>query len=285
MSPIGRIFIVLNLILAALFLGWASHALGTTEDYKGQLEAEKTAHVATQTQADKDKEERDTTIAALQDQVRSTTESQKLVTADKERFETQLSEEKRRNEQMQGNLTTISNTLNDYNDTIRQLETTKDGLVERAHEAEGERDDAVAQAAAAEQARRDAEEAKAGSDQQIADLEVERTGLQDQVSQLETQKAMIMELTGMEASDLVAVPKIDGQILDVRLDLAPGLVMLNVGGNQQVKRGYTFEVWQGSQYKGQVRVVDVQGDVCSALVANTVAGTTIRQGDRASTIL
>ena len=36
MSAIGRIFIVLNLILAAAFLGWASNALGTVEDWKGK---------------------------------------------------------------------------------------------------------------------------------------------------------------------------------------------------------------------------------------------------------
>ena len=41
MSPIGRIFIVLNLILSAAFLGWAANALATTEDYKQQLQDER----------------------------------------------------------------------------------------------------------------------------------------------------------------------------------------------------------------------------------------------------
>ena len=49
MSPIGRIFIVLNLILAALFLGWASLNLATSHEYKGKLEAEEVAHQTTKT--------------------------------------------------------------------------------------------------------------------------------------------------------------------------------------------------------------------------------------------
>jgi hypothetical protein len=285
MSPIGRIFIVLNLILAALFLGWASHALGTTENYRTLLAEEETAHKATEVAAAEEKDQLDTTINALEDQTRATREERNLLQADKERLETQLSEEKRSNEQMHGDLTSIRATLNDYNDTIRQLEASKDGAVERAHEAEGERDDATAAAQAAEQLQRDAEDAKRGSDLRVTDLEGQRTGLQDQVTQLETHLAMVFEMTGLSVQSLVSVPKIDGQVLDVRMDLAPGLVMLNVGKNQKVERGYTFEVWHGSQYKGQVRVADVQGDVCSALVVNAVEGTMIRQGDSASTIL
>ena len=38
MSPIGKIFVILNLFLAAAFLGWASSALATNQNYKSQLE-------------------------------------------------------------------------------------------------------------------------------------------------------------------------------------------------------------------------------------------------------
>ena len=44
MSPIGRIFIVLNLLLSAAFLGWASNALGTSQDWKTQAERWTQAH-------------------------------------------------------------------------------------------------------------------------------------------------------------------------------------------------------------------------------------------------
>ena len=55
MSAIGRIFLVLNLILAALFLGWASTSLATSAEYKQKYEDEERAHQATQALMDTDK--------------------------------------------------------------------------------------------------------------------------------------------------------------------------------------------------------------------------------------
>ena len=169
--------------------------------------------------------------------------------------------------------------------TINKITAEKDAAVAAQNDAENERDDAVAQAQDAEQAKRDAEEAKAAADQQIADLEAEKVGLQDEVSRLDTHLAMVLEKTGLTVPELLATPKIDAQVLDVRLDLAPGLVMLNVGKDKEVKRGYTFEIWRGRQYKGQVRVENVQDNICSALVMSAVPGTTMSQGDRAATFL
>ena len=38
MSTIGRTFSVLNLVLAALFLGWAANTLNSSQDYRDQLQ-------------------------------------------------------------------------------------------------------------------------------------------------------------------------------------------------------------------------------------------------------
>ena len=54
MSPIGRIFTVLNLILAAAFLGWASNTLATSKQFKDKYETEKTAHDATRQEKDEE---------------------------------------------------------------------------------------------------------------------------------------------------------------------------------------------------------------------------------------
>ena len=71
----------------------------------------------------------------------------------------------------------------------------------------------------------------------------------------------------------------------LHIDTDPGLVLLNVGRNSGVKRGYTFEIFRGNQYKGRVRVENVQDTFCSAIVTGVNEGRTISQGDRASTIL
>ena len=43
MSTIGKVFIVLNFILSAAFVGWALNTLATTEEYKKQLADAKTS--------------------------------------------------------------------------------------------------------------------------------------------------------------------------------------------------------------------------------------------------
>ena len=69
------------------------------------------------------------------------------------------------------------------------------------------------------------------------------------------------------------------------LTCSPGLVMLNVGADNNVQRGFTFEIYRGSTYKGKVRVENVQGKYCSAVIIDSRPGTTIAQGDRAATNL
>ena len=285
MSPIGRIFIVLNLILSAAFLGWASNALATVEDYKGQLEQASTDHAAAL-------KEKDDEISALNVANNDLSEAQRRFRTERDSaqgnadsLQTQLDEEKRRNDKLEANLAEIQATLGDYNATITQLSGEKDRAIERAHEAENERDDAVTSSQAAEMAKRDAEEAAQQAQTRIADLEVERTRLTDDVASLNTRLQVLVDQTGVDVSEIMVQPQIEGAVLDVRMDLAPGLVMLNVGASHDVKRGYTFEIYRGGQYKGQVRVENVQDNISSAIITRSVPGTSIAQGDRAATQL
>ena len=63
-----------------------------------------------------------------------------------------------------------------------------------------------------------------------------------------------------------------------------GLVALNVGSAAGVKRGMTFEIFNGRTYKGQVRVENVHENMCSALIVGTPTAA-IGQGDSAATNL
>lgn len=283
MSPVGRIFIVLNLALAAAFLGWASNALSTNEDWRGQFKEANTAHEAAVTDLEGQ-------IGKLRADLSQAQDESSERSRERDRFEAQyndsqanLAQAGTENQGLRGSVDSISATLKDYDDTISQLNSDKDRAVERANDAEGQRDDATDGAAAAEQARRDAVDAQRIAQTRIGDLEAERTGLQDSVAMLETRLQVIMDVTGTNWEDIVAQPDIDAAVLGVRHDLAPGLVMLNVGKTAGVKRGHTFEIFHGTTYKGQVRVENVQADLSSALIVRAVEGTTMEQGDSAST--
>lgn len=281
MSPIGRIFLVLNLILSAAFLGWASNSLAQTENFKQKL-TQKETELADAKKAS------EAEIADLNTQLRSKTQeaSDRLQERDgardeSNRLQTSLGSEKSEKEKLFADVTRIQATLGDYQGTIDRLTSEKDQANQRREEAEEARDEAVAAQQAAEQAQRNAEDVQKDLERQIADLETERKSLTDQVASLDTKLAMIVEQTGVSLSSLAPQEKVDGSVLAV--DAKTGLVMLNVGSEQGVKRGYSFDVWSGNQYKGQVVVQNVQPNMSSATIKSPVQGTQIRQGDLAST--
>jgi len=285
MSAIGRIFIVLNLILAAGVVGWASNALGTVEDYK-QQKADLTAEMNTKLA------EKDAKIAGLESEKNALTDNGRTYREERDDARTRVTEleglladAQRTNSEMQGRLAKIDATLGDYNSTIASLTQQKDAAVQRAHEAERQRDTEKGNAEAAELARRDAAGAATSANQQIADLNAQVAALESQGSRLDTQLATAAAVYGFDLGDVSDVPHIEAAVLRASFDSEPGLVMLNVGSNNDVKRGYTFQIFRGGTYKGEVRVENVQADFCSAVITGMNPGTTMAQGDRATTLL
>lgn len=285
MSAIGRIFIVLNLVLAAAFVGWAASANGTTENWKQKYNDEVAAKADALAEKDAEISDLRNQNSTLEDGQRQFREERDDAQARVKELEGALADAKRQNADLGGKIAEINATLGDYNQTIAQLSQEKDAAVQRAHEAEQARDEAQDAAQAAELAKRDAEEAAAQAAMRIADLEKENASLSDQVSSLETEISTLVAITGVSRNQFEAVPEIEGAVLEASSDKGTGLVVLNVGKDKGVKRGYVFHVYRGSQYKGEVRVENVQDRFCSAVVVGTANGREIAQGDRATTIL
>ena len=125
--------------------------------------------------------------------------------------------------------------------------------------------------------------ARAAAEDTIANREREVTSLADAKGQLEIDLQALIEYTGVSVAEIANMPLIDGAVLGINTSVAPGLVSINKGTADGVKRGFTFEVYQGGTYKGRVRVVEVQGNMCVAEVVKTVDGRSISQSDSAST--
>jgi hypothetical protein len=286
MSSIGKIFIVLNLILSAAFVGWAANALGKTEDL-----TQKVADVT----AEKDKaiNEKEDEISKLKIEKNQLMDAQRTLREERGQFEVtsqrlqgEYDDQKRRNDQLESQITKVQATLNEYKDMIAQMGQEKDRAIERAHEAERARDAAKDEAQKAELARRDAEEAQKNAETRIGDLEGDKVALMEKASDLQLRLDALINRTGIPANQVEPVPLIQASVLGVRYDKSgPGLVMLNVGKDKQVKPGYTFQIYRGSTYKGQVRVEDVEDFICSAVIIGGPQKGSIAQGDSASTNL
>ena len=283
MSPIGRIFIVLNLILAALFLSWAAHNVATSNDFKTKYDSEVQSHSDTKselegqisqlranldtksTEADSFRSERNDAQAAVE-----------RIQGENAKLQRQVSEAVATNEKNAG-------AISDIQGTLSQIESAKDEAVSARREAENERDGALNSAQEANSRSEDLAAANAELSKTINDLQAQIVAFQGQVSQLDTQLATLVDVTGVSYKDIAAQAQIDASVLQALYDMKPGLVALNVGSTHGVKRGYTFEVYDGTVYKGQVRVENVRDDMCTALILRTEKGQIIKAGDKAST--
>jgi|SRR5262245_17833003 len=281
MSTIGKVFIILNLLLSAGFLGWSANALSHAEDYKAQLAAAKKSSEEALAAKQKEVDDRTVELNAVTDQQRQFREQRDTAQTEADRLKTQLEELKRSSDTMQGNLTQIKATLNDYNDTIKQLGEQKDAAVQRANEAERARDAAEREKDSAVLAKNDAEEGQRNAQTRISDLEGEKVALSEELEKVNTRFEVALKAGNIKASDIFAQPQIEALVLDVKKDLK--LVILNKGKKDEVKVGYVFDIYRGSQYKGQVRIQDVQEGMSSALILNEM--NPIGRGDSATTNL
>jgi len=285
MSPIGKVFLLLNFVLAGLFLGWASTSLAKGADVAKQLEAEKAAHANTKASLDQEKSDLVTQLNAektAKEGLRAERDQQKSLA---DRNKEDLDALKRANDQLAADIAAIKETLGGYNQTIASVEAAKDKALAEARAADKATEDANDARDAAEMAKRDAEEALRTAEANIAELQKQLKVAQDASARLDTKLKTAIDVTGASMDQIAAQPQIEARVLKVDFSLKPGLVALNVGRSAGVERGMTFEIYSGSTYKGQVRVENVQDGQCSALITRTRDGARIEQGDSASTRL
>jgi uncharacterized protein (DUF3084 family) len=285
MSTIGKIFLLFNLFLAGGFLIWASTSLGKGADLNKQLAAEKA-------NLEKVKAELETTKSAMTTQLateRTAKDSFKnerdQAVSDSNRSKEDLAASKRTNDQLGGDVAKIQATLGQYQANNERLAKDKDTAVAESHNLEKQRDEAKQQAAAAEEAKRNAEEALEKANRDIADLEKKLKGSNDKVAQLDTQLQNLVAVTGVSLNEIKAPEAIDAKVVQVDYTLKPGLVAISAGSSSGVKKGYTFEIYSGTTYKGQVRVETVHENMSSGLIVFSTGNQTIGAGDSASTRL
>jgi 3'-phosphoadenosine 5'-phosphosulfate sulfotransferase len=283
MSPIGRVFIVLNLVLAALFLGWAGFYLQNGTNYKKlhgdelKLHGEtKTSKDATIAQLTSENGTLKTQLAVANEQV--TQKNATIASKENENtdlkarltnFETKVTE-------IAGSTSTVASQLESQNNINKELTTKFLTSDKERNEALDAKNDAEARLAAAEI------EAKK-SEEKIAALSDEIRKKTDETRLLTAWKQnVIAKIPGVEVN-LEAAPAIDGQVLAVNANLK--LATISVGeGNAEVKPGYRFYVHDGREYKGDIQITDVSdrnafGNIIPA------KGKTINVGDKATTRL
>ena len=285
MSAIGRVFLVLNLILAATFLGWASTALASRADLSNKLSTEKEAHASTK----KRLEDENSTLRTelnLEKDAKETARSESAVRLEELRTkDAELTQEKSANTDLRSNVAKLSASMGDYNATNTRLEKEKSDALQAASAAAAEKDAAIREREAALAAQTQAETEREKAQGLVATLEKQSQTLKKDNEHLQTKVETLVQGLDPEVASAVPVKDIDGRVLQVDMNTKPGLVALNVGTAQGVTRGMVFELYSGSTYKGRARIETVDSNYSSALILGTVSGSQIVQGDNATTKL
>jgi len=81
------------------------------------------------------------------------------------------------------------------------------------------------------------------------------------------------------------VPAIDAKVAAFRDDPPPGLVLLTVGSDDKVEKGFQFSIYRGAVFVGKVVVEKVLKDSCGCRVLFVKEGERIQVGDAAATRL
>lgn len=279
MSPIGRVFIVLNLVLAAGFLFFAGTYLQRQDDYKKAYESEQKKH-------SEDNAQHVANIKDLQD--RLTGANTQVAQLDTERLSlnNRLEAEKETN-------VSLSKRVGEFEATLKVLSSSSQGMSDQIAAAFSKAGDAYTRAIAAQQEKDAAVRAKDDAVNQAKEAALKITALEETVSNKDAEIAQLSQKNGeldllvsvartKGFLDSMAVPPLDGIIAQVNGRLVT-IQVNNNPTNAEIKPGYKFALYDGTTYKGEARVTEADAEKGVAFATMEIVKGEVKPGDRAST--
>ncbi|HAK96705.1 MAG TPA: hypothetical protein DCM87_17355 [Planctomycetes bacterium] len=277
MSGLAKVFLVINLVLALLFLGTSATLFGVRKDFKEQSE-----ELTKLYKGNFDKQKEDIEKLAEKVQLYATVMSVQnadIVNSDtlKKDLARKLSDAESKLAAATTDNTTKQASLDKLTAQLAQVSQETQALASRVRQSEDARTKAVA----------DRTDAVADRNRQFLDyvslkdnlmaLEKEISDLRDENDSLRTRiKVWVNE--GMDVG--TPFPDIAAKVLTVQ---GKRLVILSVGSDDKVVEGMVFIVHRDGKYLGDVKIVNVYTDMSGAEVVHVVNGAEIKEGDDAKT--
>lgn len=284
MSTIGKFFVVLNLALSALFVGVSASLIGQSSDYRAKWEEEISAR-------ETGFAERDGKIAEAQNRLTSA-EAEKnrhiqlnsTLQGENSALNESLLTAQQKNEELTQRLQGIEGKLADLEGTNRAQTQRIADLTGQNETLRSERDSALDERDAAKSAAIAAEEAQNSAERSANDLQLALKRETARAEEAESQLGALIEYTGVDPSTINAQPQLEGLVLSTEDANGTTYVVINIGKKDGVKIGYTFDVYNGSAYKGRIKVQTVNESKSAATLE--VKGTAgLAAGDRIATRL
>ncbi|MDP7061872.1 MAG: hypothetical protein QF489_02940 [Planctomycetota bacterium] len=284
MSTIGKFFVVLNLALAALFVGASASLIGESDSYRKDYETEVKSKADLQASLDdqvgKLTNERDQAKAESQ---RLLSDNSKL-SAEKTALTESLESERQQNSDLRESLQGIEGKLSDLEGTNGQLASDLDGVRNQYEAVREERDAALDARDAANSTANAATDAKNMAEGRATDLALQLARSEERAAVAEAKLQTVVSLYKVDLQSIGAQPQMEGSVLSVDTVEGTTYVVINLGKHDSVQPGFTYDVYNGSTYKGQIYVQTVN-ESKSAATLEMAGNGMIAAGDRVKTRL
>lgn len=287
MSTIGKILVILNLILAVAFVGSTATLLGTSGEWKAkhdalaaQLKEEQAAHQKLLDDVESKRRLVEDQLGSIKDEKGDLAIRNDALNSQIERLEAEKAQQATLLAKMEGTVADIQAQLGQLRQLTVELQDKAETAQMREHEAFNAKEKA-------EQAMFAAKDELKNAKSKIESLTADLQDLRGRYDKSQAQLDRLASITGIDPNETgVSTQKpMDATVRAVNLASTPPFVILDVGGDQGVERGYLFDVFSGSTYKGRVRVDNVEKALCSATLEMQVDGVQIAEGDQATTRL
>ena len=284
MSTIGKFFVVLNLALSALFVGAAASLIGHGDSYRDMYELEQEAKAALETEKDQRIGELQAQLTQSQNERSRLQNDNSSLTADRTALTENLESERQQNADLRESLQVIDGKLGDLEGTNSQQANQLDGLRRQYETVRQERDDALDARDAALASQTTAEDSANMANGRAHDLEIKLGREVERAGAAEAKLATVVSLYKVDLESIGAQPQMDGSVLSVDTVDSTTYVVINLGKRDSVQPGYTYDVFNGSVYKGRIYVHSVN-ESKSAATVDLAGNAMISAGDRVTTRL
>ncbi len=280
MSSIGKIFVVVNLVLSLVLLGSLSALLNASKSTAEDVAALETEVSAKQAELEQAQSEFATQSRMLDQEKNQLAGEKADLEVERDNARREAESEANDNQQLRDDLSKLTSSYELLQGDLSAAQSRNDDLASRNDDLRDAAQQAQEGARQAELARRDLEERIAGYESTIEGLNGELTVAMDRARQAE-RLVEVAKASGFDSTSIMAPPAIDALVAQV--DQEYGFVILDKGGNDNVEKGYVFDVFRGADYLGQVRVDTVNDNYSTARIL--LSNGTMRAHDRATTRL
>jgi hypothetical protein len=278
MSGLAKVFLVINLVLAIIFLGTSATLFSVRKDWKTESEKFQAAYVKQfdQQVADIKKLEENVglwtnVVSAQFAETVSLRTDNKALTDKLNAASAELTQAKTEIGKKDAVLTKQQTELTDLSGQVKSLATTLDAAKKSSDDANDKARKFNSLANQNVLQSQQLQEQLEAALKEVESLRAENEQLKIQVN---------LAATGVTPGNTTpAGPPLKGKVMGVREDL----VVLSLGKDESVKPGMVFRVSRGSQYVGEIQVRTVYKDMSGAQIVYLVEGTQIQEGDDAQT--